>query len=362
MVSLRKDLLPGFRGYDIPAVTLKQERVPLQALAKIFETINRTGVRLDTFDLMVAKLFPHGFFLRDEWQAVLDRHEGFGRFRIDGLEALRLIALREHLRQRDAEQRISVKGIRQSDVLNLTPDVVKAEWEGATEALQKALDFFLERGVVRRQLIPAPAMLLPLADILWSGSTRPGFEMDLQRWFWASAFSQTYAQGANTQVVADARALRAWGTDELAVPAAVSSFSVDRDDLLDERRRNEMLTRGLSALLVARDARDWITDERLKDVPLEVDLEYHHVFPDKYLVDRGIDPHIVSNYAVLTKSTNAALRNDPPADVLERTTVKKSAIQSHAVDLEAMEVNNWRGFLERRVLALTDLMEEAVGK
>ena len=40
------------------SATLMRKGIELEALARIFETINRTGVKLDAFDLMVSVLYP----------------------------------------------------------------------------------------------------------------------------------------------------------------------------------------------------------------------------------------------------------------------------------------------------------------
>jgi hypothetical protein len=66
LLRVRKEKLPGLRGYEIPAVVLPSD-VDFAAVAKIFETLNKTGTKLDVFDLMVARLYPHDFKLRDEW-------------------------------------------------------------------------------------------------------------------------------------------------------------------------------------------------------------------------------------------------------------------------------------------------------
>ncbi len=69
IVELKEHQLPGFSSYDIPAHRLeKAAKDNLAAVAKIFETINRTGQQLATFDLMVARLYPSNFYLKDEWQ------------------------------------------------------------------------------------------------------------------------------------------------------------------------------------------------------------------------------------------------------------------------------------------------------
>jgi hypothetical protein len=374
MTRIRQDLLPGLREYAIPAVRLKAD-IPLAAIAKIFETINRTGVRLATFDLMVARLYPHDFKLRDKWEEARAKNDEFAALEIsDGIEILKVIALREHLRQREADQRpLTVKGVRESDVLSLPADVVIGNWSAAVEAYVAAIRFVRSRcGVIRRNLLPSSTLLLPFADVLAPDrAKRAGLEDDLTRFFWATAFGQTYAQGANTQAVTDARALRAWQADSSAVPSGITAFRLDPELLGDDRRRNEMMLRGLLCRTIVANARDWMADSRFQD--LDGPLEFHHVFPAEYLkreLPGAADP--VVNYALLTEGTNRALRDTLPKDVLARSDISAAAIGTHGIDVALFRDTDGAGntldhktylerFLNGRVSALEAAVYEAVG-
>jgi hypothetical protein len=375
MVKLKESELPGFSSFDIPAHRLeKAAKDNLAAVAKIFETINRTGRRLATFDLMVARLYPD-MYLKREWDKARDDFTIFPYFEFDeddGIEVLKVIALREHLRQKKAGGKVAVKGVREGDVLELPRDLVIQEWPLAVRALVSALEWTRDTcGTIRRGLLPPPAMVLVLADVLHPESARrPEMEDDLQRWYWATMFRQDYAQGANTQAVADARELRAWQENPAQQPERLKTFRVDGEELLDGRRRNEQLLRGLMGLSVTRDARDWIQDKRFRD--LSEPLEVHHVFPNDLLKDHYTgekDP--VANFTLLTKSTNAALRDKQPKDVLLDPAVKHAAITTHpGIDLAWMKEDPevagqpdkyTQRFLDKRAEALRKLMYEKVG-
>ena len=84
---VRDELLGGLSEYSVPAVRLHRD-IELGALAKIFETIKRTGERLAAFDLMVARLYPHDFQLVDRWGEARTRHAEFEQFDVDRLELL----------------------------------------------------------------------------------------------------------------------------------------------------------------------------------------------------------------------------------------------------------------------------------
>ena len=287
MEDMRLGPLGGLRSgkYAVPATRLEGE-VPPPVVAKIFETMNRGALLLSAFDLMVARLWPRRFYLRDKWEeAKLAFSPSFDE--MDGLEALQVIALRERLA---GVQR--VKGIRQSDVLEIDPGAVERDWDRAIAALERAVRFLAEHcGAIRWNLIPAHTMLIPLADALWDGEVEGEKAAQLRQWFWASTVHQTYAQGANTQAVTDAGELRAWFMSRNAPPECIRRGLPDSlgESLADTRRRNQMLTRGVLSLLISRDARDWIMNTRLLDAGDTERIDIHHVFPATYLKDRGID-------------------------------------------------------------------------
>ena len=364
MIRIRRGPLTGLRedSYSIPYIRLEGE-VPLAVVAKIFETTNSGAMVLGTFDLMVAKLYPRDFNLREKWEeAKLEASPSFDE--MDGLEVLQVIALREHLALREHPAGVKrVRGIRQSDVLGLDPGAVERDWDRAVAALERAVEFMKKYcGAIRWSFIPAHTMLIPLADALWEGEVVGEKAAQLRRWFWASTVHQTYAQGANTQAVTDAGELRAWFMSDDALPECIRRGLPDSlgESLADTRRRNQMLTRGVLCLLISRDARDWIRNtERLLDARDTAErIDIHHVFPVAYLKDRGFDGKVVANVTPLLGSTNKSLRSDPPSTVVERDSVRSSSIESHSVPLEAYRSDDWHGFVRGRVEMLTEAFSE----
>lgn len=370
MVDVRSSLLPGSSDFEIPSVRL-ESGAELPAIAKIFETLNRRGVRLATFDLMVARLYSHGFYLRDQWDDARAEHDEFDQFAVDGVEILKAIALREHIRQKDAGVKRTVKGIRESDVLALAAETVVAQWDNAIAATLAAIRFVAEDcGAIRSGLIPSTTMLHPIAFVLAPDrGQRDGMREDVRRWFWATAFTQTYAQGANTRAVTDAQALQAWQADRHAEPDVIRNFRFDADLLGDGRARNEMLVRGILCQSIINNARDWCQDKRFIDVADK--LEVHHVFPEEFLKKhyrREKDP--VVNFVMLTESCNKKLRNTLPKDVLARPDVHNDAIATHRIDLASLEESADDGgdpektiqrFLGARAATLLPMVYQTVG-
>jgi hypothetical protein len=353
-IEIRSSGLEGFKSYDIPVVRLPRS-VDMGDLVRIFETVNRTGVRLAAFDLMVARVFSNDFHLADEWESAQIHHsDTLGLYDVDGIEILKTIALLEHLDQRARKTRILVKGVRESDVLAVDAGTVRDRWAEALRLYVAALEFVRDEvGATRPQLVPSPAMLLPIAAALGAAADRS--PPDLRAWFWRSVVDQSYAQGANTQAVADARRL-VFGaaTDEIEfLPSPDLSFDV----LFQSRRRNEILLRGVLCLLVRSGARDWLTNERLSRAtgPLVV----APIFPRRAVAEWGGEADAALNLTIMTASTARRFRGKPPSEVVNDPELSTRAVRTHACDLATLRDDNWTEFAQLRHHELSAKLREA---
>ena len=354
--TLRNSQLVGLQNYSVPAVRLSRD-IGFEALAKIFETINRTGVRLATFDLMVARMYPRNFDLRAKWSAATEDNEDLKRFRVDGMEILRLVALRELLREiREDLTPRRVKGIRQGDVLGLDAEIVKRDWDSSIAAYVAALQLVRERcGALDRSLLPSATMLLPIASVL--AEARAGSTEAAERFFWAAGLSQAYAQGANTQAVRDARELERELTNG-EIPDVVRRADIDQELLLDSRRRNEVLLRTLSCLLVRDGARDWLSGTALNAV--REDLVETPVFPEHWLRSRGIVSDALLNWSIQSQETAAQIAELEPMKIMELSDVNAAAVDSQLVDRASLESNNWFDYAEHRARAMRLKLEQLI--
>jgi hypothetical protein len=334
-VAFRMSQVPGLKDIAIPVSRLSQDP-DLMAIAKIFETINRTGKKLDTFELMVARLYPYEFKLRDKWEEAIAQHPILSPYEDGGLELLKLIALRRYISDQSSGTKSKVKGVKQSDVLALDPDTVKREWEVVVNAYADGLLFLRDRcGVAKPNLLPQPSVPLTIGYFFASDfKKRKGFEKDLERWYWASCFKQSYAQGANTQVLADVKALRAWQNDDSAVPDVISNFVVSDDQLREGRRLNEILVRGILGRQISLGVRDWA------DISLVADadsIEIHHVFPADVLANMAggssIPKDPILNFVAIAGSTNKKIRNEVPGTVVKRTDIESTSIETHGIEI-----------------------------
>jgi hypothetical protein len=188
--------LSAIHDYEFPVVKLDRDIEP-SAISRIFEKVNKTGLTLNTFDLLVAKSFDTGWNLRDRWLAAREDNLSLSSFFADdGLPLLQAISL---IRQGD---------LRQAAVLNLTKQDVQRHWDEAVGSAVRVIEFLrTECGVIRRDFLPYFNMLAPLIalEAISRITENPAL---YARWFWTAGFSGMYEVGANTRLVAHYRLLR----------------------------------------------------------------------------------------------------------------------------------------------------------
>lgn len=242
---LYRRVLGTINHYDFPSVVLEPD-LQTEAVARIFERINRSGRRLNTFDLLVARAYAPDWNLRERWESATQEYRRLEAFiGDDGLPLLQLISLHDR------------SDVRQPALLGLSPSRVREAWDGSVMAMDRAVAAAEGFGVTRPEWLPYPAQLLTLGGLAWESGTDPTSPL-VERWFWASALGTSYDVGSSTRVVTDLRTVRAAldGQGEIDRPF------VSIDSLVSATRRRSPATwRTFMALLSRAGAADPLTGE-----------------------------------------------------------------------------------------------------
>jgi len=255
-VALRERRLGGLQAkvYKVMAVELDQE-IELEALARIFETLNRTGVRLSAFDLMVAALYPSGFRLRDAWEEALANNSELQIANIDSNEILKLISLQI----RKTKGKSYSKGVRQGDLLAIDKVLIRDYWPSAINLYVRALNYCRDNfGLLGEEVMPTPAMVLGVA--MWLSLDSVVTSRAMKSWWLDRLASQHYSQAANTRIISDVDAINSG-----AIPITGSASLLASDLLEQPARRNGIFLRGFAGLLISQGACDPISGDLLKD-------------------------------------------------------------------------------------------------
>ena len=304
--------------YVFPVVTLSADTEPA-ALCTIFETLNRTGVKLSVFELLTARFWSQDLKLRELWEQARSDHPLIAHFDVDPYYVLMAIALAGG----------KTPSCKRGDVLNLTAGTVIQWWQPVIEALALSLTILHDDcWVLEARWLPFNTMLSPMAAALAVAGASKGVAVGAQReqikrWFWCSAFSQAYEKSPNTQSGRDVGELIPWLSDSAAPPPEnVRSFHFNPELLRDVTPRQRSLYRATICLILASGERplDFHSRAVLNELLLASNgIDDHHIFPAKFLEDRGLDTRqrdCVLNRCLIDSTTNQRISCRAPSDYM----------------------------------------------
>lgn len=312
-VELRETRIPGLHSkvYKVMAIVLDQT-IALEALARIFETLNRTGVALNAFDLMVATLYPTGFKLRDEWEATIESNAAISKILPDELEIIKLIALMA----RGIYGKKESRGVRQGDLLRLNKKKIQEIWPEGTKLYNNALEYCIsEFGVTSQDLVPSWGMILGVAAWL---KFKSADDTGVRAWWYDRLFTQLFSQASNTRIVSEFDALLnhvegsvVWPTNQ---PRATTDLPA---------KSNGVLMRGIGAILVRRGARDLFSDDPLSNFKKII---FRAVQPDGQVTrPKSSDP--LDRIIIVSEETDKKLGKSYRTKDLSETAISNMAQQ-----------------------------------
>lgn len=297
--------------YAFP-VTVLPESTELEAVCTIFETLNRTGRPLTTFELISARVFAGGLSLHDYWTAAKSEHPILEDFDIDPVYLLQVIALRLGAQ------------CKRSVLLRLPADAIETEWDTAVNDMDAALSMLRNQcGVVVGQWLPYRPMLIPLA-VAWreivnaAGPEQGAMRAKLIRWFWCACFTGEYESSSATLAERDSPVLRAWLSGGEA-PQVVRDFGWDPEKWRTITPRQHGLYRATIALTLSQAPRDFHTAAPLTpELINEEKIDDHHVFPRAFLrsLGGGAETDSVLNHVLIDRATNMRIGKNPPSKYL----------------------------------------------
>ena len=302
--------------YRFPVVTLSQE-TKADALCTIFETLNRTGVKLSVFELLTARFWPQNINLRALWESAIHAYPIIKFFEVDPYYVLQGISLASR----------SAPSCKRSDVLELKAEAISGWWDKVVAGLALGLEILRDDcRVLQPKWLPYQTMLPPLAAVLARGglpkTAEAGSQREkIKRWFWCAVFGQAYESAPNSQSARDVTDIDAWFSGDV-LPDSVSSLRFDPRALREITPRQRSIYRANICLILGERARDFHTQSEITGkLMTEQGIDDHHVFPSDYLQKiKGISSaktrDCVLNRTLIDRTTNQMISNRAPSDYL----------------------------------------------
>lgn len=307
------------------------------AVCMIFETLNRTGVKLSVYDLLTARFWPQDFNLRQKWEEAQDETPILEEFRIDPYYILQVIALLEPGADKDGKSR--APSIKRSAILEMKVEQARRGWNAAVNGLSEALSILRDDcGVLESGLLPYNTIVIPMGAV-WAtqkevtGADVGASRVKILRWFWCSVFGQKYENAPNSQAEKDFAELQRWmkGGEP---PESVSEFKLEVN-LRQVKPRQRAVYRGVMALILQNGALDFhkrgkVTSQLLADERNPVDD--HHIFPRTYLDKRAVSASLrdcIINRTFIDRITNRRLSKRAPSDYFNEIQTKQGDIETN---------------------------------
>jgi hypothetical protein len=340
-------------NFMIPRVTL-DTKTTLNAIARIFETINNTGVKLSTFDLLVARHFET-CDMRQMWIDVAPENSLFTTYGVDELEFAETVYLVgiDSKNEKDS-------GFSAAEVLDTSAEHFIQNWPHVAEGYKMAFDFLSKLGIHKKSDMPYGPMIVPIAalfaiatkDKKISSIQRPEIKEKISWWFWNCVFKQTYQEGASSRRMTHFHGLMELCFDNKR-PEQIHTFKRDiidggappDADTLLRTLPGGAIYRGTIALLLSREPKDLHSREPLRK---GISTDDHHIFP-KDMLDKLIpnkEPNgkkkentekwqlidNVCNRTKIDRQSNQSVSNKDPRDYIRQILIASakdaSAIQS----------------------------------
>lgn len=296
-------------NYRLPVVTLKD--LSVEEVCPIFERINSSGMRLSTYDLMVAATWTQSFNLNSEVESIANSLKPKNFEDISGDTILKCLSA------------IKYQSIKKQHVLSLR-QLERQEMDelvnGIKEALLKTVDL-LTTGfkLFSWDFLPYEAIVIIMCYVFYNKKNlTPEDIIRLRKWFWTSSFSSRYRGASESFISNDLKCIEDYilkGTDVPGLFSKMPSVGELKNMLF---RSNNSRTRAYILLLASLAPRN-ITNGMTIDIQDALSIfnkkQYHHIYPQAYLKGLGINQdkiNSISNICILAASENNYVSDKNP--------------------------------------------------
>lgn len=250
-----------YNGFEIPYVTLSYDR-SLEQVTKIFEKINSSGIQLNVFDLLIARLSKYKVSLRDLWEQSREHHK---IVEYEGRKGAIMLPI--YILHSIALCYSKSKSCKRKDILDIYRNVAankedfEEKWRIMTKYTLEAIGFLENTkdgfGVTVpdelpfEPMIPVLTALLKEIDDKFKDAQKKCFDK-LRNWYWTSVFSVAYSSGVDSKETSDFKEMIEWFSTDESMPKSIRKFRLDYPLLLELKsveQKSNAIYRGVLCLI-----------------------------------------------------------------------------------------------------------------
>jgi hypothetical protein len=372
-----------FNHYDIPVIVMKKEN-PKEAVCQVFEKVNTGGVSLTVFELLTATFAADEFDLKEDWTNIQHQFRNtnilYYTSNTDLLQAITLYATyKNKLSFPGPSENAPAVSAKRKEMLNLKLSDYLQYKNIIVEGFKKAATILKENHIYSWRDLPYSTQLIPMAAIL----AHLGSEIDnmnkkakLMKWFWNGVFGELYGAANETRYALDLTQGIEWIQNEGPEPKTVFESNFSHNRLFTLRTRNSAAYKGVYALMLEDNPKDWISGTQINfSTYFDDAIDIHHIFPVAWCEkkENGISPdyyNSIINKTPLSGPTNKFVSGDAPSKYLERIMSRRNiskeqlcdVLKGHIVNPDILFENDFMAFFEDRKEQILQRIEFATGK
>lgn len=381
--SFEEKVINSFNHYMLPVIEMKKIN-PKEAVCQVFEKVNTGGVSLSVFELLTASFASEEFDLKTDWNKVKSEFKPYKVLdKTSNIDIIQAITLFSTYQRRIESERngqtdnLPAVSAKRKEMLNLSLTDYKLNRNKIVEGFIKASKVLVENHIFTYRDVPYTTQLVPMAAILAQLGTdidNMGNKGKLMRWFWCGVFGELYGSANETRYALDMVQVVDWIKANGPEPKTIYDANFSPSRLHTLRTRNSAAYKGVYALLMDENTRDWLSATKIDfSTYFAESIDIHHIFPVAWCNKNGIprdDYDCIINKTPLSGRTNRIVSGDAPGKYMER--LKKHAgvtdddfnsiLKSHVVNPDYMYEDDFYRFFADRKERMLQKIEIAIGK
>lgn len=343
--------------YEFPVVILPKE-LTLDAVCKVFQTINSTGLKLSVFDICVAKFTRQDINLKSMVDEGKEKKYVNMVLEHDETLVLQTIAL---LAGRSPKRNKLADSLKASDINDYWNKVIDS-----MEDTMKLLDTFGAGTTKTLSLLPYKPVIPLITAILVNKDYRnmkpdvkSRIAQKIKVYFFYTALASRYTEGTDNKLKEDYQMVLNWITSDTP-PSIISNEILWNTSKYIETLKNSAFGKAILCLINGQKPRDFYSGEVVGFGELVVPSQIHHIFPEaRYKNKEGKLVNSVFNYTFLTNRTNNFISDSETTGYIDGI-IKESGItedylkeilSKHLIDEQCYKYiceENYQSFLEQR--------------
>lgn len=332
-----------FIEYEFPVVILPKE-LSIDAVCKVFQSINTTGLKLSAFDICVAKFIPDDINLKTMVDEVLSDFDTLDvLLNYDKTFILQVVALLSNISPKKNNLPRNLKAVH-----------IKTEWTNSVDGLIQTVNMFNKFGVGLSEtmsLNPYHPMIVVAAAALvksdYSSKTPPkkfDIEHKVKQWFFKSSLSSRYTEGTDNKMVKDYEMLLVWLLEGGQTPDQISSPLLFSLDTMSITNKSGAIGKSILCILNSQEIKDFYTND---DVGVKAGLSakshLHHIFPKSRYKDSKF-VNSVFNFTYLTASTNRYIKDKLTSNYIVDVMNEKGIDKNDMIEILNPHLINEEGY------------------